>query len=134
MLARRKKTPMGVRTSTGPMRCEAHKKYVRTKLRCSVPGCQHSGDRIEAAHVDYFYAKLSSFDIPIEDRGYGSVKTADRWIFPLCSTHHAETHKIGCKTFAAKYGIDPHEIAYTAWRWSPARPKWEAKNEAANGI
>ena len=79
--------------------------------------CVHErGDcegRIEAAHV-----RLGAH------AGMGQ-KPDDRRAVPLCAHHHAEQHRIGEASFAAKYKIDLEAVADRLARVSPHRWRWE---------
>jgi hypothetical protein len=93
--------------------------WVRGRACCllSRGGC---GGKIEAAHVDY-----------AGDKGMGT-KVADRHVVPLCAFHHAEQHRIGWKSFEAKYsGLNALTTADFLWRHWPGLPLWERKQ--ANG-
>jgi len=117
MLQRRKHTRSGIRDNDGPIRNASHRQWVRGHV-CAAPGCVNTP--IECAHVDY--------DVPLADRGGMGLKNGDNWTWPLCggpNGHHAESHRIGAKTFAAKYRLDPHTIASDLWRRSPHKMKQE---------
>jgi hypothetical protein len=76
-------------------------------------GC---GGKIEAAHVDY-----------AGDKGM-STKVSDRFAIQLCTSHHAEQHRIGWKAFEAKYpGLDALRTAEFLWSQWPGRIPWERK-------
>jgi hypothetical protein len=77
--------------------------------------------KIEAAHVDY-----------AGDKGMGS-KVRDSASIPLCTWHHAEQHRLGWKTFEAKYpGVNALQIAEFLWSHWPGRIAWERKlNDAS---
>lgn len=80
-------------------RSPAHCNFVRSH-QCCVPGCE--GRPIEVAHVR---------------RGSGagmSQKPDDFCTISLCggpAGHHAEQHRIGEQSFAAKYSIDLDRLA-----------------------
>lgn len=71
--------------------------------------------KLEAAHVDHAGGK-----------GMGT-KVADRHAIPLCSKHHAEQHRIGWKSFEARYFFGAVGIAEDYWRAWPGRIAWERK-------
>ena len=76
--------------------------------------------RIEAAHVDHAGGK-----------GIGT-KVADKFAIPLCGGpegHHAEQHRIGWKSFEAKYGLDAVDVAGQFWKAWPGRIAWEARQD-----
>lgn len=45
----------------------------------------------------------------INEGGMGE-KVGDNWVVPLSVGHHAELHRIGEKTFWAKYGFSLDEV------------------------
>jgi len=71
--------------------------------------------KIEAAHVDYAGGK-----------GMG-IKVPDYHAVPACAYHHAESHRIGIKTFEAKYGVSFLAEAQKLARVSPHRWRWEER-------
>ena len=80
-------------------RSPAHCNFVRSH-HCVVPGCKNMP--IEVAHI-----RLGS------DAGM-SRKPSDFYTISLCGGldgHHAEQHRIGEPSFAAKHKIDLHELA-----------------------
>lgn len=90
------------------LRSPAHRAWVRSH-RCCVPGCQLMP--IECAHV----SRSSS--------GGMGMKSSDAMCLSLCREHHAESHRIGEKTFNRKHGIDMMALAHEFWRKSPHREK-----------
>jgi Putative HNHc nuclease len=81
-------------------RCPGFLVYLRRRRMCRVGlgrvwGCYGP---VEAAHV---HAR----------RNGGDVSNA----VPLCRYHHAEQHRIGVKSFAAKYGLDLEALARRYW-------------------
>jgi hypothetical protein len=66
---------------------------------------------IEVAHV----SRASS--------GGMGLKSSDAMTASLCREHHAESHRLGEKTFNAKHGIDLMKIAREFFERSPHRNK-----------
>ena len=90
-------------------RSPAHLKFVRSH-HCCVPGCDRMP--IEAAHVR------------MGTGGGMGFKPADYWTVSLCGGvegHHSEQHRIGEKTFSAKYNIDLRALAEEFCKASPKR-------------
>ena len=112
IIRRKKHQRSGIRDEDGPIRCDAHLKWVRG-LQCAVPDCD-TGDRIEAAHV------RSGTD------GGTGQKPGDNWVVPLCATHHREQHQDGEATFWRRHiGIhDPRIMARDVWVLSPAGKRY----------
>jgi len=108
---RRKPPKSGIRESS-VIRSPSHLKFVRG-FTCSVWHHECCEGRIEAAHV-----RLGAH------AGMGQKPGDDRAI-PLCQTHHAEQHRVGEATFAAKYAVDLEKIAARMWSLSPHRRKME---------
>lgn len=73
--------------------------------------------KVRACHVDY-----------AGDKGM-STKASDRHAFPGCDGHHDEQHRLGWKSFEAKYRINCLELAAQFWRAWPGRSAWERKFE-----
>jgi len=83
---------------TERLRSPRHKAWIRT-LPCSVPYCR-SRD-IEAHHVR---------------EGAGTaIKPSDSSCTPLCFLHHQEGHRVGWRTFEARYQLDLSAIAARLW-------------------
>lgn len=59
-----------------------------------------------------------------------SVKPHDKWVVSLCRFHHSEQHRIGEKTFEARYGIDLYALAEKFAATSPHRYKWQEDKDA----
>lgn len=114
ILRKRKKEPMGIKAPS-VIRCPAHLQHVRLH-ECIVKNDFCSGG-IEAAHV-----RLGT-------DGGTSLKPSDCWSVPMCSYHHRAQHQHGEATFAAHYKINLKEIAAELWKKSPARLKYERKQE-----
>ena len=108
---RRKPAKMNVR-EPDRIRCPGHLQYVRG-FGCSVPRCENRD--IEAAHV-----RVGT------DGGTG-IKPSDRYVIPLCRTHHEFQHR-GERSFAIKYGIDALAIAGSLWNTSPHGVKWRREH------
>lgn len=100
MLARRKPAKSGIRDQDGPIRSEAHLKFVRGFVCVAHESGECSG-RVEAAH--YRTAANS---------GTG-VKPGDDWAFPACAHHHAEQHRIGQPEFERRHGVNLAKTAQT---------------------
>ncbi|HUE78777.1 MAG TPA: putative HNHc nuclease [Sphingomicrobium sp.] len=84
--------------------CAPHRAWVR-KHHCSVPGCTRLP--IECAHV-----RLGT-------NGGTALKPSDRWCISLCSSHHAEQHRLGQRSFEDKYSLDLFTLAEKFARRSP---------------
>lgn len=97
----------------------SHRAFVR-RHACIVPGCESR--EMEAAHC--------RAGIPNDGRGGTGKKPHDKWTFAACHDHHAEQHRIGEHTFAAKYRIEPIKMAERLWRESPARIRIEQRQAA----
>ena len=69
-----------------------HLAWLRT-LPCIVPDCQ-TGTPVQSHHIR-----------SAGNSGVG-LKPPDTSTIPVCAYHHSESHRIGQRTFAAKYGID----------------------------
>lgn len=105
-----------------------HQAFVR-RHRCVVPGCEN--DNIEFAHLR-----------SAANAGMG-LKPADWFGVSLCGCfiadgrmregHHAEAHRIGHDTFAAKYGIDLWALAREFARSSPDFRMRETMKESLQG-
>lgn len=100
-------------------RSPAHRAFVRSH-GCCVPGCDRRP--VEFAHVR-------------GGTGGGiGVKPSDRWGISLCGHdiefegHHAEQHRIGEASFAAKYAIDLTALALEFVKRSPRRALLEQMN------
>ena len=113
--ARRKPARSGIERTEAVRECYGHRKWIRGHT-CSVPGCQ--GGPIECAHVQ------GSPVVPYEDRGGLQKKASDKWTYPLCADHHAESHRIGHDTFDRRHGIDRAKIAAALFQRSPHRHKF----------
>ena len=86
--------------------CPGHRAWVR-RHHCCVPGCLNIP--IECAHV-----RTGT------DGGVG-LKPSDRWTVSLCSTHHAEQHRIGERRFERRHGVDLSALAGAFAARSPHR-------------
>lgn len=95
------------------VRCPAHLAWIRG-FACILHKTGECDDsRIEAMHVDY-----------AGDKGMAR-KTADRHAVPACGYHHKMQHRIGWRTFEARFGIDALELANEFAARSPHRHKWD---------
>lgn len=95
-------------------RSTAHCNFVRSH-ECCVPGCNQRP--IEVAHIR------------CGTDGGMSQKPSDYHTISLCRFHHAEQHRIGERTFAGCYEIDPWALANEFAAKSPkAREIREHKN------
>lgn len=79
------------RRKVSPRVCQAHRAWVR-RHHCSIPGCLRRP--IECAHVRS------------GTNGGTGLKPADCWLISLCRYHHAEQHRLGETSFAARYELD----------------------------
>lgn len=89
-------------------RSDAHRRWVASH-RCCVPGCQLMP--IECAHVN-----------SAATRGMG-MKSSDALTISLCREHHAESHRIGDRSFEAKHGINMRALAREFYQRSPHRTR-----------
>lgn len=85
---------------------------------CFVTESGECEGKIEAAHT-----------YGAGDKGMGT-KSSDRYAIPLCSKHHAEQHRIGWRSFEARYLFVAPFIAEGYWKGWHGRPAWEAKHGA----
>jgi hypothetical protein len=60
----------------------------------------------EAAHI-----RTSNLALGKDDFGWG--RPSDKWVLPLCNSHHRLQHTMNEMKFWAKYGIDPFALAIT---------------------
>jgi hypothetical protein len=88
-----------------------HRAWLR-RHQCVVPNCQ--GGPIEIAHIR-----------SAANAGTG-LKPGDHSALPMCTSHHAEQHRAGMLTFAAKYGLDLAGLAAEFTRRSPDKAMREA--------
>lgn len=51
------------------------------------------------------------------------MKSSDAMTISLCRDHHAESHRLGERTFNSRHGIDMMSLAYEFWVKSPHRHK-----------
>ena len=114
----KRREPMSSGILRGPHReFPAHRQWVRGH-DCSVPGCTNRD--IEAAHYDG--------PVPMEDMGGTGLKRHDKWVFPLCRSHHTmgpdSYHFLGSDQFDARHKISTRDIAMHMQRTSPHRVKW----------
>ena len=112
MFPQRRKPPKAATRESSVIRSPGHLAWLRG-FTCSVWHHECCEGRIEAAHV-----RLGAH------AGMGQKPGDDRTV-PMCSGHHAEQHRIGEKSFAAKYGVDLEAIAARLWKLSPHRRKME---------
>jgi hypothetical protein len=110
MLPRRKPSKFGLREDQRSY--PRHLKFVRGFVCACFKSGACSG-RIEAHHVR-------------EGASAGTgIKPPDYMAVPLCAVHHAEGHRIGWKTFEAKYAVNLLSEAEKIARVSPAKDEWE---------
>ena len=103
--ARIKPEPMGREKR---IRSPAHLKWVREHA-CVVDGCD--GRPIEAAHV-----RLGAH------AGMGQ-KPDDSVTVSMCTAHHAESHRVGERTFQERYRLDLLALAREFAERSPHKAK-----------
>lgn len=110
--SRRKRPKMSVRQST-VIRSDSYLQWVRghncTCVEIDPTGCEGG---MEAAHVRRG-----------TDGGIG-MKPSDCYALPLCSSHHAEQHRIGEQSFEKKYRFAMKTVADRMWR------RWLSTTEA----
>jgi hypothetical protein len=82
-------------------RDDAHLAYIRQQ-RCCICGDNLT---VQAAHL-----RVGSINDGKRDTGMGE-KSSDKWVLPLCVTHHREQHRMNEREFWASYGIDPFALA-----------------------
>lgn len=63
----------------------------------------------EAAHI-----RTSNLELGKDDFGWG--RPSDKWVLPLCGSHHREQHTMNEMAFWAKHGKDPFMLAMTIRR------------------
>lgn len=83
---------------------DAHLRDIRT-LPCVV--CL--GRPVEAAHI-----RTVSMQHGKRETGKAE-KPDDKWVLPLCPSHHREQHEGNELAFYLKYGIDPFGTALALW-------------------
>ena len=88
------------------LRSPAHRAWVREHM-CVVPGCANMP--IEAMHVRRAATSGIGF------------KPSDAYCASGCREHHSECHRIGEKSFEAKYKIDLMALAREFYERSPFR-------------
>ena len=118
MIKRRKRAKMGVRQETRA-RSTAHLQWVRGH-ECAIPEATHwfkSRGRIEAHHVR------------VAGDGTTGKKPGDDKTVPLCGVHHEEGHRIGWKSFEARYKVDLTALAAEFWKRSPHGIKWRREHD-----
>lgn len=115
MLPRRKPPRSGIERA--PKReWPKHRRFVSTFV-CAAYKANACEGRIECAHYN-------GDDIPSADKGGMGLKAHDRWTWPSCSKHHAESHQIGAESFQKKYGINLKHICEQFQKVSPCRLDW----------
>jgi hypothetical protein len=90
------------------LRSPAHRDWVREHM-CVVPGCANMP--IEAMHVR-----------TAANAGTG-MKPSDAYTCSGCTEHHRECHRIGEKSFEAKYKINLMALAREFFERSPFRSR-----------
>ncbi len=103
------------RAQSGRWRSQAHCDFVRSH-ECIVGGCH--ARPIEVAHV-----RIGS------DAGMGR-KPSDWFTVSMCQDHHAESHRIGERSFEKAHGVDLHQLAEQFVAGSPRKAQIKA---ARNG-
>lgn len=77
-----------------------HRAFIKT-LYCAVCGTWHYIDPAHLRAANLAYGKPFT----------GRRKPCDRWINPLCRSHHYEQHAGKELAFWDRHGIDPFELA-----------------------
>jgi len=114
---RRKRERMAHKDAT-VIRCGQHLQWVRGhECAAGHRNAEGCGGNIEAAHVR------------IGTDGGTSMKPSDRFVIPLCSTHHRHQHTVGETTFEMIYLINMRHIADALWDASPAGKKYRANHD-----
>lgn len=75
-------------------RSQKYLAWIRRTWECVCSDFNGCEGRVEAAHLR------------IGTDGGTSIKPSDCFVFPCCSGHHQEQHRIGERSFAAKYALD----------------------------
>lgn len=115
---RRKRAKMGVRPPER-VRSPGHLAWVRGHACAAFgnPPTYYCGDRIESHHVR------------VEGDGTTGKKPSDEHVVPLCNLHHEEGHRIGWKSFEARYKVDLTKIAAELWKRSPHGIKYRREHD-----
>lgn len=127
MLKRRRRAKMGVRTETR-VHSPSHLAWVRGH-ECAIAGKLRTWgaaeDRLTQACV--CSGRVEAHHVRVEGDGTTGAKPSDEHAVALCSAHHELGHRIGWKSFEAKYRVDLTAIAVALWHWSPHGAKYRAK-------
>lgn len=75
------------------------------------------------------FGKVEAAHVRIGGDGGTGMKPGDDQTIPLCQGHHAEQHRIGERSFEAKYKIQMKEIAGALWLSSPHGKRYRAHKE-----
>jgi len=78
-------------------------------------------------YIDVSRKMIATRFCHVRSRGAGGGDAANGW--PGCDHHHGEQHRLGRKTFEAKYGLSLTGVARELWAQYQADP--EASREAA---
>jgi hypothetical protein len=91
-----------------------HEAFVR-RHQCVVPGCLRR--YIEFAHL----RTAANSGVAVKPASWFGVPLCGDWAADgqMIEGHHAEAHRIGHDTFAAKYGLDLWKLAEEFARHSP---------------
>lgn len=92
--------PGEVRQRQPSIEDKKHLAFIKT-LHCAVCGTWHYIDPAHLRAANLAYGKPFT----------GRRKPCDRWVNPLCRTHHDEQHSMKELRFWAKYDIDPFALS-----------------------
>ena len=93
-----------------------HRAFIR-RFACLISNADCRGHLVQCCHV------REGTD------GWLGGKPSDYWCWPGCFHHHDEQHRIGEKSFQAKYRVDLKAVALDLARKSPVQSTREAVAE-----
>ena len=112
IVRKRKREKMGVRQPT-QIESPGHLAWLRGSCQCLIAG--------KAGHV--CSTKMEAHHVREGADGGMGMKPGDDTAVPLCADAHAEGHRIGWRTFEARYGVDMDKAAEAHWKASTHRHK-----------
>lgn len=115
MIKRRKRAKMLVRPPER-VRSPGHLQFVRGHM-CAIAGIHICGVGYHAHHVR------------VEGDGTTGKKPGDDKAVCLCDVAHEEGHRIGWKSFEARYKVDLTKIAAELWQRSPHGIKYRREHD-----
>lgn len=125
MLKRRRRERMNVRPPER-VRSEGHMQWVRGH-ECAVSDKTWFDELDDITRRHRCDGKVQSHHVRVEGQGTTGEKPGDDKTVALCDLAHREGHRIGWKSFEAKYRVDLTAIARELWARSPHRVKHERK-------